>query len=88
MSKTKAITIAVGDRVRERDRVADHVVTPTSPSFQQVRSILGNRRYGIVVGVEIKRSSRGSACKYIHVQWDHLNTPSVHASCRIEKVVD
>lgn len=88
MSKSRPVTIAVGDRVRERDRVADHVVTPTSPSFEKVCSILGNRRYGIVVDVEIKRSRRGSACKYIHVQWDHLNTPSVHASCRIEKVFD
>lgn len=88
MSKPTPVPIAVGDRVRERDRVADHVVTPSSPNFHQVCSILGSRRYGIVVGVEIKRSARGSACKYIHVQWDHLCTPSVHASCRIEKVAD
>lgn len=88
MSKPKPVTLAIGDRVRERERVADHVVTPTSPSFQQVRSILGHRRYGIVVDVEIKRSSRGCACKYIHVQWDHLSSPSVHASSRIEKVLD
>lgn len=88
MSKAKPLPLVVGDRVRERDRVADHVVTPSSPSFDQVRSILGSRRYGVVVGVEIKRSARGSACKYIHVQWDHLESPSVHASCRIEKVTD
>ena len=88
MSKPKPVSLAVGNRVRERDRVADHVVTPSSPSYQQVRTILGSRRYGIVVGVEIKRSSRGSACKYIHVQWDHLTSPSVHASSRIEKVFD
>jgi hypothetical protein len=88
MTKPKSPLLSVGDRVRERDRVADHVVTPTSPSFQQVRGILSQRRYGIVVGVEIKKSIRGSACKYIHVQWDHLNTPSVHASSRIEKVAD
>lgn len=88
MTKPKAPLLSVGDRVRERERVADHVVTPTSPSFQQVRGILGHRRYGIVVAVEVKKSIRGSACKYIHVQWDHLNTPSVHASSRIEKVAD
>lgn len=88
MSKAQPIPLAIGDRVRERERVADHVVLPTSPSYQQVRSILGHRRYGIVVGVEVKRSSRGSACKYIHVQWDHLTSPSVHASSRIEKVDD
>jgi hypothetical protein len=88
MTKTKPALLTVGDRVRERDRVADDVITPSSPSFSQVRGILGNRRYGVVVGVEIKRSSRGRACKYIHVQWDHLNSPSVHAICRIEKVAD
>lgn len=88
MTKAKPSPLAIGDRVRERDRVADHVVTPTSPSYQQVRSILGHRRYGVVVGVEIKRSRTGSACKYIHVQWDHLVTPSVHAMSRIERIDD
>lgn len=88
MTKRPPLSLSIGDRVRERQRVADHVVTPTSPNFHKVRSILGNRRHGIVVDVEIKRSSTGSACKYIHVQWDHLTTPSVHASSRIEKVPD
>lgn len=88
MSKPKPVKLAIGDRVRERERVADHVVTPASPNFQRVRSILGQRRYGVVVDVEIKRSVRGCACKYIHVQWDHLASPSVHASSRIEKVLD
>jgi hypothetical protein len=88
MSKRIPQTLAIGDRVRERERVADHVVTPSSPNFKQVSSFLGNRRYGIVVGVETKRSSRGSACQYIHVQWEHRSSPSVHALCRIEKVAD
>jgi len=88
MSKPTPVALVIGDRVRERDRVADHVVTLSSPSYQQVRGILSNRRYGVVVGVEIKRSAAGSACKYIHVQWDHLSSPSVNASGRIEKVAD
>lgn len=88
MTKPKAAPVSIGDRVRERDRVADHVVTPGSPSYRQVRSILGQRRYGFVVDIEIKRSRTGGACKYIHVQWDHLESPSVHASSRIEKAPD
>lgn len=86
MAKPKPVQLQVGDRVRERERVMDDCVNRNSPSFTQVCQILRERRYGKVVGFKVKRNSTGSAINYIQVQWDHLNTPSLHAAGRIEKV--
>lgn len=88
MKRTKSAPLAIGDRVRERERVCDHVVTRNSPRYEQVCRIIRHRRHGVVLDVEVRRASNGSACKYVHVQWDHLRTPSVHAVSRIEKVAD
>jgi hypothetical protein len=86
---TRRITpLQAGDRVRERDRVGDDVLLPSSPNFQQVRKILGSRRYGVVTELEIKRARNGAACQYVYVKWDHAGTPSLHARSRIEKVPD
>lgn len=88
MRNRNPVSLTIGDRVREREHVGDHVVSRSSPGYQRVCSIIGHRRHGVVVDVEVRRARNGSACKYIHVQWDHLNTPSVHAVSRIEKVSD
>ena len=86
MAKPKPVQLQVGDRVRERERVADDVINRHSPNFAQVCQILRERRYGEVVGFKVKRNSTGSAINYIQVQWDHLSTPSLHAAARIERV--
>lgn len=88
MTTRKTIPLVVGDRVRERDRVGDDILLPSSPNFQQVRRILGTRRYGVVRGLETRRARNGAACQYVHVQWDYAGSPSVHARSRLEKVVD
>lgn len=79
------IQFHIGDRVRERDRVADNVATHTSPNSAQVFSILRQQRRGQVVGFEVKRDRSGRSINYVLVQWDHLETPSIHARSRIEK---
>jgi hypothetical protein len=76
--------LRIGDRVRERERVADDVATPASPNSAQVFSILRQRRRGEVVGFQVKRDRKGRAINYVLVQWDHLETPSIHAKSRIE----
>jgi ribosomal protein L19 len=86
MATSRLPRFQVGDRVRERDRIADSVITPRSPNYQQVTSILSQRRHGLVVGFVTKRSSNGRCIHYTQVQWDHLSTPSLHAVARIEKV--
>jgi hypothetical protein len=84
----KTTPFVIGDRVRERDRVGDDVLSTSSPNFEQVRMILGHRRYGVVTGLETRRARNGAACQYVHVQWSHTKTPSLHARSRLEKVVD
>ena len=86
MPRSTAAPLAIGDRVRERERVADDVVTRQSPNFAQVASILGQRRTGVIVGVETRRNRRGGAIHYARVQWDHLGSPSLHARFRLEKL--
>lgn len=86
MASRRPIQFQIGDRVRERDRVADDVVTRSSPNCEQVFSILRERRQGSVVGFQTKRARNGSAINCVLVQWDHLGTPSVHARARIEKI--
>lgn len=86
MAKSKPVQLQLGDRVRERERVADDCVNRHSPSFLKVCQILRERRYGEVVGFKVKRDVSGRAINYIQVQWDHLSSPSLHAAGRIEKV--
>lgn len=51
--------------------------------FKQIRS---PRRIGQIVGMESKRNTRGTRCDYAMVRWDHLQTPSMHAIFRLERI--
>ncbi|NDC88031.1 MAG: hypothetical protein EB075_04365 [Bacteroidetes bacterium] len=88
MKARNSAPLAIGDRVRERPKVPDLIVRPTSPSYRTVTRIAHDRRYGTVVGITTKRSKTGAACKYFIIQWDRNGSPSVHASARIEKAPD
>jgi len=88
MKARNSAPLAIGDRVRERPKVPDLIVNPKSPNYQLVARIAHDRRYGVVVGFQTKRSRTGAACKYVTVQWDHSSSPSVHASGRLEKAPD
>jgi hypothetical protein len=88
MSTKKTPRFRLGDRVRERSRLGDDCVTPGSPNFKQVCQIMAARRYGHVVGFQVKRGRNGRALNYVQVQWDHLASPSLHATGRIERVLD
>jgi hypothetical protein len=86
MSSASPSPLAVGDRVRERDRVGDDVIAPSSPAYAKVRPLLGQRRYGQVVGLSVRRASNGARLSYAQVLWDHRQSPSEHAFCRLERV--
>lgn len=88
MSSSKSPRFRLGDRVRERSRLGDDCVTPSSPNFRQVCQIMAERRYGHVVGFQVKRGRNGRSLNYVQVQWDHLTSPSLHATARIERVAD
>lgn len=86
MAKQKQPRLQLGDRVRERNRVAGCVATPYSANYKTVCDILSNVRVGSVVGFETRRNSRGIRCSYAMVHWDHLQSPSMHAAFRLEKI--
>jgi hypothetical protein len=78
--------LAVGDRVRERDRVGDDVATPRSPRWQQVAAHMAERRYGQVVALTTRRARNGAQLRYAQVLWDRRRQPSEHACFRLERV--
>lgn len=86
MSKHPAPSLRPGDRVRERDRNGGCVARPSSPNYHEICKILSHRREGLVVGLETRRNSRGTRCEYAVVRWDHLESPSIHAAFRLERI--
>ena len=86
MTTRRASKLQPGDRVRERERVRDDVVTSLSPNFRQVFRYLREQRYGTVAGIEMRRVRSGASCQYVKVIWDGMQTPSVHARGRLEKI--
>lgn len=70
--------------MRERNRMGGFITaTRESGVFKQIRS---PRRVGQIVGMESKRNTRGTRCDYAMVRWDHLQTPSMHAIFRLERI--
>lgn len=86
MVKQSALPLRPGDRVRERNRHGGCVASPSSPNYQEICKILSHRREGLVVGLETRRNSRGTQCHYAVVRWDHLESPSLHAAFRLERI--
>ena len=71
-----------GDRVVERGKndalfaVRDEI----RPIVERNRQI----RRGTVVGLTTKVNARKQTTSYVQVLWDHLQTPSEHASMRLD----
>lgn len=88
MANQSTPPLRLGDRVRERDRNGNCVANPLSPNYKTICQILSHRREGRIVGFEARKNSRGTRCEYAMVQWDHLKSPSIHATFRLERVSD
>lgn len=85
-NKRSAAQLRPGDRVRERGNTGGCVANPSSPNYRAVCEILAQRREGSVISLETRRNSKGARCEYVKVCWDHLQTPSVHAAFRLERL--
>lgn len=86
MTKPKASSLQVGDRVRERDSLKMFIAKPTSPGFEVARQIINSERRGQIVSIETRKASNGSAYTYVNVLWDGDQRPKTHARQRIELV--
>lgn len=84
MSKPKAPTLQIGDRVRERDSLKMFIAKPTSPGFAIARDIVKSERRGEIVAIETRKATNGSAYTYVSVLWDGDHRPKTHARQRIE----
>jgi hypothetical protein len=86
MSKPKAPTLQIGDRVRERDSLKMFIAKPTSPGFAIARDIVKSERRGKIVEIETRKAANGSSYTYVSVLWDGDQRPRTHARQRIELV--
>lgn len=71
----------IGDRVAERPKLNGLFAT-TKQSRELVKQYR-TQRYGTVVGYTAKKNSLGRYTKFLVIQWDHLQSPMVHARNRI-----
>jgi len=80
MSK-QSFSYSIGDRVAERPKT--HGLITCNPAVREQIAQYRKQRYGIVVGFKTKQNSRGDNIKFLRVLWDHLQSPTEHAQCRI-----
>jgi hypothetical protein len=81
MTTSQHESLRVGDRVRERLHQGDRCISSAATA-----QLVPGPRYGRIVSLESKPDRRGRLRQYANVQWDHLKSPSLHASFRIEVI--
>ena len=74
-------TYNIGDRIAERPK-------PNGPltKYHDVRQRIAKyrtQRYGHVLGIVEKPNKLGHKQKFLVIQWDHLASPTEHATARI-----
>lgn len=81
MPTKRQFTYAIGDRVAERPKAHGifAVRNEVKERIQQYRT----QRYGNVVNVVEKPNKLGRKQKFLLIQWDHLSSPTEHATMRI-----
>ena len=82
MSKhTSVVKFNEGDRVAEKPR-ASHIQV-TNPKSLEIIKKNSKQRFGTVLGYVYQANCNGNQSPYIQVQWDHVQSPSLHAQCRL-----
>lgn len=82
MSKPASIVkFQEGDRVAEKPKATYIQVNnkATSDRIAQYRT----QRLGTVLGYKYQTTRTGRKTPYVQVQWDHLESPSLHAQMRL-----
>lgn len=81
MTTKRQFDYAIGDRVAERPKT--HGIYTFNQQTRQRISEYRTQRYGEVVGINYKPNSRGTQQKFLLIKWDHLKSPTEHATMRI-----
>jgi hypothetical protein len=82
MSKYKAVVkFKDGDRVAEKPKAS--YIQVNNPKTLEIIKKNRTQRYGTVLGYVYQSNRNGRQTPYIQVQWDHLESPSLHAQSRL-----
>ena len=81
MTTKRQFDYTIGDRVAERPK--PHGIYTHNRETKQRISGYRSQRYGEVVGINYKPNSRGAQQKFLLIKWDHLKSPTEHATMRI-----
>jgi hypothetical protein len=82
MSKHKSVVkFNEGDRVAEKPK-ASYIQVNSQKSLEVIKKN-SQQRFGTVLGYVYRANCNGTKSPYIQVQWDHVESPSLHAQCRL-----
>ena len=81
MTTKRQFTYAVGDRVAERPKA--HGIFAIRNEVKERIAQYRSQRYGNVLNIVEKPNSLGRKQKFLVIQWDHLVSPTEHATMRI-----
>lgn len=81
MSKPKAKSFVVGDRVAERPKQRT-LFYKTPEGREKVERVL-TQRVGTVIGLTNQKNRNGAVVPYVTVKWDDTESVSTHAKARI-----
>lgn len=81
MTNKRQFTYAIGDRVAERPKLRG-LLAVREGAKEQVEKYT-TQRYGYVVDIVEKPNKLKRKQKFLVIQWDHLASPTEHASMRI-----
>jgi len=82
MSKAKPIVkFHEGDRVAEKPKAT--YIQVNNPKTLEIIKKNRTQRFGTVLSYVYQTNRNGRKSPYVKVQWDHLESPCLHAQCRL-----
>ena len=82
MSKAKPIVkFREGDRVAEKPKAT--YIQVNNPRTLEIIKKNRTQRFGTVLGYVYQANRNGRKSTYVKVQWDHLESPCLHAQMRL-----
>ena len=86
MPTKRQFTYAIGDRVAERPKA--HGIFAIRNEVKERIAQYRSQRYGNVINIVEKPNKLGRKQKFLVIQWDHLASPTEHATMRICPVAE
>ena len=80
MSKSIA-KFKTGDRVAEKPKAT--YIQVNNPRTLEIIKKNRTQRFGTVLSYVYQVNRNGRKSPYVQVQWDHLESPCLHAQCRL-----